>query len=304
MDTTPASPTQGQVPARPAMPSRPRLSWRARRSVLLGALRESTTDRIALAAAGCAYYATLALFPAISMLISVYGLAFNVEAVKQQLQVLQDLLPAPAYTLIDERVSELVRQPSGTLSIGLVISLAITLWSAAAGTKSVLSALNVAYDTTEQRGIVGFQLIALLMTLCAVAAAASAISVLVFLPTVISFVGLSHYSAALINTGSIVLLVVLVSGTIALLYRYGPSRRPPPAPRILPGVTLATVLWLIASEALSLYVSRITSFGITYGPLGAVVAVMLWFYLSAYAVLLGAELNAQLEQHPGTQSND
>jgi membrane protein len=92
------------------------------------------------------------------------------------------------------------------------------------------------------------------------------------------------------------MLVVLVSGTIALLYRFGPSRRPPINQRIFPGTALATALWLIASEALSVYVSRIASFGTTYGSLGAVVAVMLWFYLSAYAVLLGAELNAQLEQ--------
>ena len=160
----------------------------------------------------------------------------------------------------------------------------------------MLSALNVAYDTVEQRGILGFQLIALAMTLCAVAAAVLAIAVLVFLPTVISFVGLSDYSAALVNAFSRVMLVVLVGGTIALLYRYGPSRKPPPDQRIFPGAVLATLLWLIASAGLSFYVSHIARLGVTYGPLGAVVAIMLWFYLTAYAVLLGAEVNAQLEQ--------
>ncbi len=110
------------------------------------------TDQVSLAAAGCAFYATMALFPAISVLISVYGLAFNVVAVEQQLQVLRELLPAPAFTLIDERVHELVTQPNGALSIGLLVSLAVTFWSAATGTKSVISALNVAYDTTEPRG--------------------------------------------------------------------------------------------------------------------------------------------------------
>ena len=129
------------------------------------------------------------------------------------------------------------------------------------------------------------------MTLCAVIAAVLAIAVLVFLPTVISFIGLSDYSAVLIKGLSMVLLVVLVVGTIALLYRYGPSRRPPPGHRIFPGAVLATVLWLIASVGLSFYVSHIASLGVTYGPLGAVVAIMLWFWLTAYAVLLGAELN-------------
>ena len=121
------------------------------------------------------------------------------------------------------------------------------------------------------------------MTLCAVIAAALAIAVLVFLPAVISFVGLSAYSAGLINAISTALLVVLVGGSIALLYRFGPSRRHATEPAHLPGATLATALWLIASVGLSFYVSHIASFGATYGPLGAVVAIMLWFYVSAYA---------------------
>ena len=123
-----------------------------------------------------------------------------------------------------------------------------------------------------------------------------AIACLVLLPTVISFVGLSDYSAALINAFSRTLLIVLVGGTIALLYRFGPSRTPPPKQRIFPGAVLATLLWLIASAGLTFYVSHIASLGVTYGPLGAVVAIMLWFYLTAYAVLLGAEVNAQMEQ--------
>jgi membrane protein len=269
-----------------------RTSWRR---VMLGALREAVTDQVALAAAGCGFYATLALFPAISMLISVYGLVFDVQSVEQQLAVLRTLLPPPAYTLIDDRVHELVNQPNDTLSISLLVSLIVAFWSAAAGTKSVLSALNVAYDTEERRGILGFQLTALAMTLCAVVAAVLAIAVLVFLPAVISFVGLSDYSAALINALSRAMMIVLVGGTIALLYRFGPSRQPPPGQRIFPGAVLATLLWLIASAGLSFYVSHIARLGVTYGPLGAVVAIMLWFYLTAYAMLLGAEVNAQLE---------
>jgi membrane protein len=278
-----------------ATTSRPAWPRRVRR-VILRALEEATTDQVSLAAAGCAFYATMALFPAISVLISVYGLAFNVQAVEVQLQVMQDLLPTPAFVLINDRVHELVTQPNGALSLGLVVSLLLAFWSSSSGTKSVISALNVAYDTTERRSFLKFQLVGLLMTLCAVAAATVAIAVLVFLPAVIAFVGLSRYSATLINTISIALLVVFVGGAIALLYRYGPSRRPPPDQRIFPGAILATALWLIASAGLSFYVSHIASFGATYGPLGAVVAIMLWFYVTAYAVVLGAEVNAQLEQ--------
>lgn len=275
-----------------------RFGHRARRwrRVLVGAFQESTSDQVSLAAAGCAFYATLALFPAISVLISVYGLAFDVGAVEQQLLVLRDVLPPPAFAMIDDRVRELVSQPNNTLSIGLAVSLGLTFWSSATGTKSVISALNVAYETTERRSFLSFQLVGLVMTLCAVAAATTAMAVLVLVPTVISFVGLSDYSAGLINVFSIALLIVLVGSTIALLYRFGPSRRPPPNQRVFPGAIFATALWLIASVALSFYVSHIARLGVTYGPLGAVVAIMLWFYVTAYAVLLGAEFNAQLER--------
>ncbi len=124
-----------------------RLQPRARRwrGIIIGTFQESTTDQVSLAAAGCAFYATLALFPAISVLISVYGLAFNVSAVEQQLQVLRDVMPPPAFAMIDDRVRELVSQPNNALSLGLAIGLALAFWSAATGTKSVISALNVAY---------------------------------------------------------------------------------------------------------------------------------------------------------------
>ena len=300
MDTASPAPRYQPDPIKAAAATRPGFSWHSCRIVIVGALKESGSDRVSLAAAGCAYYATLALFPAISMLISVYGLAFNVQSVEGQLQVLRELLPGPAFALIDERVHMLVSQPSSALSIGLIISFVISFWSAATGTKSVLSALNIAYDTIEQRGILMFQLIALAMTLCAVAAISMAIAVLVFLPAMVSFVGLSIYGAGLINAVSTVVLIVMVGGSIALLYRFGPSRRPPTNQRIFPGAIVATALWLIASVALSFYVSHIASFGATYGPLGAVVAVMLWFYFSAYAVLLGAEVNAQIEQYGHT----
>lgn len=272
--------------------------WRRCRSVLFDAIVDSITDRMTLAAAGCAFYATLALFPAISMLISVYGLAFNIQSVAAQLQVLRDLVPAPAFALINDRVGQLVSQPSGSLSAGLLVSFLLTFWSASTGTESVLSALNVAHDLTERRGYLRFQLIGLAMTLAAVLVVALAIALLVFIPAAISFIGLSRYAGGLLHSAAMLLLLGLFGVSLAVLYRLGPARVPPPHQPILPGIVLATLLWLAASVLLSWYVSHIASFGVTYGPLGAVVGIMLWFYVSAYAVLLGAELNARLEAKP------
>lgn len=282
-----------QKPAVRANPTRPRATWHG----LLGrTLRASTTDRVSLAAAGCAFYATLALFPAISMLISIGGMVLDPATAEQQLITLSGLLPPPAFGLIEDRVHQLVGQTNGDLSAHLLVSFLLTFWSSATGSKSVLSAVNVAYDVTEQRPFLRFQAIGLAMTLVAVLCAILAISVLVLLPPAIDFLGLSRHGGSLIHAAGLTMLIGFFFVAIALLYRFGPSRIPPPHPRIKPGAALATVLWLIASELLSLYVSQLGTFGATYGSLGAAVGVMLWFYVSAYAVLLGAELNARLEE--------
>jgi len=269
-------------------------AWRRWRDSVVGAVRDSITDRMSLAAAGCAFYATLALFPAISLLISVYGLIFNPQAVEQQLLVLHHIVPAPAFELINDRIRQLVTAPPGSLSAGLVISFIITFWSASTGTRSVLSALNVAHDLKEQRSYLRFQIVGLAMTMAVILVTTVAIALLVFIPAALSFLGLSRYSGGLLHAAAILLLLGLFGASLAVFYRIGPTRQPPPEEPTLPGVVLATALWLTASLLLSWYVGHIRTFGVTYGPLGAVVGVMLWFYVSAYAALLGAELNVRL----------
>jgi membrane protein len=269
--------------------------------VLRDALAASLSDRVSLTAAGCAFYATLALFPAITVLISIYGLAFNPWNVEPQLHALQELLPPPAFELIADRVHQLVAQPRARLSFGLGISTLVTFWSAATGTKSVIAALNLAYGTTERRSIIRFQLVGFGLTLSAILVAVLGIALLVFLPAWLRVLGVLEYQIriALLHWAGLAMLVGFATGAIALLYRFGPSRPRPPTRRIAPGTLLATGLWLVASGLLDFYVDHIASFGATYGPIGAVVGVMLWFFVSVYAVLLGAELNAQLERAPG-----
>jgi membrane protein len=268
-------------------------SWRG----LLGrTLRASMTDRVSLAAAGCAFYATLALFPAISMLISVAGLVLDPVRAEQQLVMLSGLLPDPAFGLIEERLHQLTRQGNGTLSVHLLVSFLLTFWSSASGSKSVLSAVNVAYDVTEQRPFLLFQAIGLSITMVAALCAILTIGVLLLLAPAIQFLGLASHGGNLIHAAGLAMMIGFFFVSVVLLYRFGPSRPVPQHPHITPGAALATVLWLIASELLSLYVSGMGSFGATYGSLGAAVGMMLWFYVSAYAVLLGAELNARLEE--------
>jgi membrane protein len=273
--------------------TKPRISWL---DLALRTVAESTTDHMSLAAAGCAFYATLSLFPAISMLISTYGLLFDTASVLPQLEGLRELLPAPAFGLIEARVMQLVAQPRGHLTLGLGIAFLVSFWSSASASKALLSAMNVAYDTTERRPFLSFQLIGLAMTLSAVICVMLAVSALVVLPRLIQFSGLSAFSAALVQLASFAIMVGFYAVGLGLLYAHGPSRAAPPGAQVLPGTGLATLLWLLSSYVLSLYVGKLANFDATYGSIGAVVGIMLWFYVSAYAALLGAELNAQLEQ--------
>lgn len=287
-----------------ASPSDPPLAgamtWRRWGGIAQDTLAASVSDRVSLTAAGCAFYATLALFPAISVLISIYGLAFNPWNVEPQLQVLRELLPPPAFALIADRVHHLVAQPRARLSFGLGISTLVTFWSAATGTKSVIAALNLAYDTQERRGILRFQLVGFALTLSAILGAVLGIAVLVFLPAWLRVLGVWQYQTRLVllHYVGLAMLVGFALSSIAVLYRFGPSHRRILRRRILPGALLATAVWLAASVGLDFYIDNIGSFGTTYGPIGAVVGIMLWFFLSVYAVLLGAELNAQLEAGP------
>ncbi len=268
------------------------------RAVISGTARGMISDRVSLAAAGCAFYATLALFPAIATLVFIYGLVFDPRTVEPQLEVLREFLPDAAFHLISDRVHTLVTHPHGSLGLGLFLSTAIAFWSAATGTKSIFSALNIAYDMEERRGILKFQVIALTMTLCAILVAILAIVALVFLPVVIDFLGLEAHQAALIDAGGLFVMLLFVMVTLRMLYRFGPSRLDEKGAeiphRIGPGALMATLVWLVASVAISYYVAHLGRFDVTYGSLSAVIGLMMWFYVTAYAVLLGAEFNAVL----------
>lgn len=280
------------------------IPWLGWRQVIRRTLSDMVSDRIGLSAAGCAFWGTLALFPAISMLVSLYGLVFDPLTVEPQLQVLRRLLPISAFALIQDRVHVLVAHGRGSLSASLLISTLVALWSATSGTKSVLAALNVAYDETESRSLIRFQLTALGMTACAVVAAVLAMALLVALPAALDFLEVRLHQALAIQAISYAVLLGMVLLSLSLLYRFGPSRRAARWRWVTPGSMVATVLWLAASLLFTLYVGHVASYDATYGPLGAVIGVMMWFYVTAYAVLLGAELNAELELQTARDSTD
>ena len=265
------------------------------RAVVRETARDVVTDRVSLAAAGCAFYATLALFPALSMVVAIYGLAFDLATVAPQLQYLRGLVPSEAFTLIANRVQALVAEPPSALTYRLVISTAIALWSSTTGTKSILGALNLAYEVREDRSFLRYQRTAFMLTLGGMVAAVLGIALLVLLPAAEAFFGFVRPNALLGNMVPALLVAAFVMLSLCLLYRFGPSRPPVSWRWVVPGAVSATLAWIAASRLFSWYVSHMAAYDATYGPLGAVVGLMMWFYVSAFVVLAGAELNAACE---------
>ena len=259
------------------------------------ALGQMHCHRSTLAAAGCAFYATLALFPALTLLLSLYGLAFNLRSVEPQLGLLRDFVPAEAHALITREVHTLVTRRHGTLGLGAGLSALVTLWSAGAGTRSMLAALTLAYAGDERPGTLRLHLTGLAMTVGLLVAGAVALALLVTLPALLAHLGLPHGASGLLHGVSLTILAALLAAWLAVLYGFGPPRRRGEIRVVWPGTLLATGLWLAVSTVFSLYVVRLVGLDVTFGPLAAAAGLMLWVYVSAYVTLLGAELNAALE---------
>ncbi len=276
-----------------AMPAVPRPGvWRRAWAV-------ATSDKISLTSAGCAFYAMLALFPALSLLVTVYGMWFDPVTVEPQLEVLRRLVPESTFFLIATRVHELVSQPRPTLGLKFLVSLGIALWSASAGIRALMGALNLAHDQAEERSVLGYYATAFGITLGAVLAVVVGIALLVGLPKLLEWAGLDALSAFLVRFASITLLLGFVLLAVSVLYRLGPAH-PPEGWRLLgTGAVSATLLWAVASGLFSTYVANFAGYDATYGTLGAAVALLMWFYVSTYVILLGAELDAEIARSGG-----
>ena len=265
-------------------------------------MQAAASDRISLTAAGCAFYATLALFPGIFLLVLIYGMAFDSATVEPQLEVLRELVPPETFELIADRLHALVAQPRPAMNWGAIVSGGVAIWSASAGTRAMLGALNMAHDVLETRHFLHYHSLAIGITMAATVAATLAIASLVALPGVAALLGLPAPQAWTLRGMSMGTVLLFVFAGLIVVYRLGPSGQHPGLIWTLPGAVVATLIWAAASFGFTLYVSNFATYDLMYGPLGAVVALLMWFWVSVYVVLLGAELNvALMEQHASTQ---
>lgn len=261
---------------------------------------ELKRDRVPAVAAGLAFYAVLAVFPALIALVSLYGLFSDPAQVQAQLEQLYGVMPASAAELLGAQMHALVGQSSGALGVGFVVSLVGLLWSASGGVSQLFAAINVAYEREETRSFWKIRGLALGVTLAALAFSALALALVAVAPAALEALSLGSTLEGAVTWLRWPLLAALMALGLGWIYRVAPDRDGKPSPRwVTPGAIAATALWLLGSLAFSFYTARFGSYQETYGALGAVIVFMMWLWISGLSVLIGAELNYVLERDAG-----
>ena len=253
-------------------------------------------DNVSMVAAGAAFFGLLALFPALAATVALYGLVTSPETVGAHLGLLEGFMPEEARMLLAEQLQRITEATDTSLGIGAIVALLIALWSSAKGVKALMTALDIVYDEPESRGFFKLNSTALLLTLAMLIVVPLSLAAVAVLPALVDRLPVPDIVATAARWLRWPLLAAVAAGAIALLYRFGPVRNRPRPTRLWPGALVATALWLIASALFSWYVSSFGSYDETYGSVAALAVVMMWFWLSALAVLIGGEVNAELEQ--------
>ncbi len=256
---------------------------------------ESVADNASLMAGGVAFFALLAIVPLLVAALSIWGLFASPTDATRLIRDIATGLPHSAQRLITQQLRSITRRSNGGLSITAAIGLLIALWSASSGTKRLIEAVNIAYDEAEERGFVRLRALSLVLTIGALVFAFVAIALIAVVPTAIADAGVPRGARIVIDIAIWVLLALMMMGALAVIYRVGPDRRDPAWRWVSWGAVIATVAWLIGSALFALYASNVGNYDRTYGSLGGVVVLMLWLFLTALVVILGAELNAELE---------
>lgn len=273
------------------------------KKILLKVKDQIGEDNVSIVSAGVAFYAFLAVFPAILALISIYGLAVSPEQIQNQISQLSGMMPEQAYGILESQIENFMGTSGSTLGWGTALGILFSLWSANKGTKSLFTGVDIAYGPNEPRGFIKENALTLLFTLGAVILIIISMALIVAFPAIVHMLGLPSGIETLISYGRWLLLAAIVVFFLSLVYKYAPPRTTPAFKWVLPGALLATILWLIASWGFSYYVSNFGSYGEVYGSISAVVVLMLWLFLTSFIILLGAELNSETENYIRKESH-
>jgi membrane protein len=262
-------------------------------AIVLSAWKEFNNDQIPTVAAGVTFYALLALFPGMGAFVSLYGLVANVGDAERQVAALHGLLPGGATSVIGDQLARVIRTDHASLGLTFAAGLAFPLWSANAGMKALIAGLDVAYEVKERRGFFNLNAISLTFTLGTILLAMAAVSAVVAAPPLLRRFGIDGAAAVLRWPA----MLIVVTALISLLFRFGPCRPLTHWRWITPGSAVAAFGWMLMSVMFSWYVGNFGHYDRTYGSLGAMIGFMTWIWLSLMVVLLGAELNCEMEHY-------
>ncbi|MEH2566964.1 YihY/virulence factor BrkB family protein [Bradyrhizobium sp. AZCC 2289] len=252
-------------------------------------------DRLLATAAGVVFFALLAVFPAVTALVSCYGLFADPTTIGANLQTLSLMLPEGSFQIVQDQIARVLEKGSTALGWTFLFGLALAVWSANAGVKAVIDALNVAYEEREKRSFVKLNLMSLAFTTGGIAALLLMVGAVVAYPLALDHLGLAPESRFIISLVRWPLLFVILLLVLGVLYRFGPSRRAARWEWLSVGTLVAALVWIAGSSALSWYLQNFGNYNATYGSLGAAIGLMMWMWMSAIILLCGAELNSEIE---------
>jgi membrane protein len=278
------------------------IPWAGWKDILWRTYLRSDEDRLLATAAGVVFFGLLAVFPAITALVSSYGLFANASTIGANLQTLALMLPEGSFQIVQDQIARVLDKGNTALGAAFLFGLGLALWSANAGVKAVIDALNVAYEEREKRSFVRLNLLSLGFTCGGMAALLLMVGAVVAFPLALDHVGLAPESQLIVSLARWPLLFAILLAALGVLYRFGPSRRPPRWQWLGVGTITAALLWIAGSALLSWYLSNFGNYSATYGSLGAAIGLMMWMWMSAIIVLFGAELNSEIEHQTAVDS--
>jgi membrane protein len=276
----------------------PSTSPRSETNFFMRVYQDMSEDRLLSVAAGVGFYALLSIVPTLAAAVSLFGLFIDPQMLTHTPDMLGRILPAEAIKLVQGEASRLAAQPPQALSVKLGVSLALSIWTASAATKAIIDALNVIQNKEEGRNILRLYATAIAMTLAGVVVMTLAVLMIGADPKAVALGPLTEETVFLYSILRWPLFFAVAVTTIAALYRFGPTERPAPFLRLLPGAAVAALLWAGGSSLFGWYVSKLANYSATYGSLGTVAILMTWLWLSAAIVLLGAQINYEFNRGP------
>jgi membrane protein len=252
-------------------------------------------DRVGLVAAGVAFYGLLALFPAITALIAISGLLIEPSRMVAQVDSLSGLVPEDVITIVTRQATAVANSRQDGLGFAVLFGLLIAFYSASTGMASLMQGLNIAYDEKETRGFIKRMLVTFALTLLLIAGLVCGLGMILAMPVILAFVDMGPVVAMLFNAALWIALIALTIVGLSVLYRFAPSRDTPEWKWTSVGAVAGCLVWIAASASFALFVSTFSYYNQSFGALAGVVVLLMWFWISAYIILMGAELNAELE---------